>query len=315
MTVPRGAAAALAIDAGQTGMKVRIERGGQTALERVLPGVRTNEPLLPQLASVARAVAQETGDAFDVVSTGVSGLTSREADASALLSMLADLGARRVLLTHDSVTSFLGTLGDARGAVVAAGTGVVTLGVGRTAVARVDGWGNLMGDAGSGYWIGREGLDAAMRAYDGRGAETRLLDMLRERWPDPETAYVQLQSDPARVSVIASFAEHVAALAAEDTVAASICLRAARELSHSAATALHRVAGPDDEEREAPVVSAIGGVFRSALIRDRFAELMLEAVPGAHIEPPVGTGLDGAAALQRLGEAHPLHSLISVAAR
>lgn len=306
--------ATLSIDAGQTGMKVRIERAGHATLERVLPGVRTSEPLLPQLASVGRAVAEETGDVFGVVATGVSGLTSREADAGALLTLLSDVGAQRVLLAHDSVTSFLGTLGDARGAVVAAGTGVVTLGVGRSKVARIDGWGNIMGDAGSGYWIGREGLEAAMRAYDGRGSGTRLLDLLRDYWPDPETAYIQLQGDPSRVAVVASFAEHVASLAAEDSVAALILLKAARELSNSVVTALSRVADDADAD-EPPVVCAIGGVFRSTTIRERFDELVREAIPRVQIVAPQGTGLDGAAALAALPDEHPLHSLIAVASR
>lgn len=307
-----GSFSALAIDAGQTGMKVRVHRDGARVLDRVMPGVRTHEPLLPQLAAVARTVADETGDSFEVISTGVSGLTSRESDAAALMALLTDLGARRVILAHDSVTSFLGTLGDARGAVVAAGTGVVTLAVGRSAVARVDGWGNIMGDIGSGYWIGREGLDAAMRAYDGRGDETALLDMLRERWPDPASAYIDLQSDSRRISVVASFAEHVAKLAPSDTVAARICLRAARELTVSVVTALTRVASDPDDE---PVVSAVGGVFRSAVIRERFEELLTESVPTVKIEPAHGDGLDGAEQLQRLVERHPLRSLISVASR
>ena len=110
MTTATGTRSALAIDAGQTGMKVRVHRDGTRVLDRVMPGVRTHEPLLPQLSAVAHAVADETGDSFDVISTGVSGLTSRESDAAALMALLTDLGARRVILAHDSVTSFLGTL-------------------------------------------------------------------------------------------------------------------------------------------------------------------------------------------------------------
>ena len=78
-----------------------------------------------------------------------------------------------------------------------------------------------MGDAGSGFWIGREALDAVMRAHDGRGPATALTAVVQGRWPDLEDAYVQLQSDPARVSVVAWFAETVAAHAATDEVAAS----------------------------------------------------------------------------------------------
>jgi N-acetylglucosamine kinase-like BadF-type ATPase len=39
--------------------------------------------------------------------------------------------------------------------------------------ARAGGWGHMVGDEGSGYWIGREAVAAVMRASDGRGPATR----------------------------------------------------------------------------------------------------------------------------------------------
>lgn len=302
----------LAVDAGQTGTKIRVEGDGRPKIDRVYPGVRTHEPLLPQLARIAEALHDEVGARLDVISLGVSGLTGPDADAAHLLSMLGTLGTRQLLLTHDSVTSFLGSLGDRRGAVIAAGTGVVTLGVGATRVARVDGWGNIMGDAGSAYWIGRQALEAAMRAYDGRGAPTALTEVVRDRWPNIEDAYIDLQSDPDRVSVVASFAASVTALAATDAAAAQISLNAARELSRSVVAALEKVADPLDPD--APeYVSAVGGVFRSPEIRRRFEELTGEARPHVHIEDARGTGLDGAALLPSLPAEHPLRGHISVA--
>ena len=165
-----------------------------------------------------------------------------------------------------------------------------------------------MGDAGSGYWLGRAALDAVMRAHDGRGPETALTGVVRSRWPELEDAYVQLQSDPAKVSVIAWFAEAVAARAATDAVAARICREAAEELALSAVTALRRV-GTD----AAPVVSAIGGVFRGALVRETFEEAVRSVHPGVRFEAPHGTGLDGAAALVSLPAEHPLSALVSAA--
>ncbi len=304
----------LAIDAGQTGTKVRFERDGASAYADVLPGVRTHEPLLPQLAETVLRVREASGGSPATVSYGVSGLTREGADARALLGLLDGIGVRRVLLAHDSITSFLGTLGDVRGAVVASGTGVVTLAVGRERVARVDGWGNIMGDAGSAYWIGREALDAGMRAYDGRGPETAIVEIMRERWADLEEAYIELQTADDRVRIVASFAERVAALAASgDAVADRICLAAAHELTHSVRSALRRVAAPGDDPAEGPVVSAIGGVFRSDRIRRRFEELVRVAHPGARFEAPHGTGLDGASTLARLPERHPLRGHVAVA--
>lgn len=307
------AAISVAIDAGQTAMKVRLQRADAATREVALDGIRTHEPLLPQLAEATRAVLRDTAQPLGLLSAGVSGLTDRDADAESLRVLLADVAPGQVMLTHDSVTSFLGTLGDECGVVVAAGTGVVTLGVGRRAVARVDGWGNIMGDAGSGYWIGREGLDAAMRAYDGRGEPTVLTDAVRERWPRIEDAYIDLQSHPDRIRVVAGFAETVSGFASTDAVSARICVAAARELAHSAATALARVADPEETPDAAPLVGAIGGVFRSTLIRARFEELLRGTVPRVRFEPPHGSALDGAAALAGLGPRHPLRALVSVA--
>ncbi len=304
------ARAVLAVDAGQTGVKVRLDRDGHRT-ELQFDGIRTNAALLPQLARVVDAVRLDSGTPIDAASFGVSGLTGAEADAANLLPLLGGSGVRRVLLGHDSITSFLGALGDVAGAVVAAGTGVVTLAVGETKVARVDGWGNIMGDSGSGYWIGREALDVAMRAHDGRGAPTALLDVLRERWPDVENAYIDLQTDPDRVRVVASFAEAVGQLADSDAAATQIALRAARELSRSVVAGLERVQGT---AREPELVCAIGGVFSSAVIRDRFESLVCEARDTVSIARPRGQGLDGAALLPTLALDHPLRAHVSVAA-
>ena len=143
----------LAIDAGQTGMKVRVTRDTHTD-DLVFDGIHTHRPLLPQPRRRRPRRHRPCGTHAEILTAGISGLTDRDADAGALLELLRDTGIRGAVLAHDSTTSFLGALGDARGAVVASGTGVVTFAVGRDAIARVDGSGHIMGDAGSGYWIG-----------------------------------------------------------------------------------------------------------------------------------------------------------------
>jgi len=299
----------LAIDAGQTAMKVRVQ-SRRGIHDELFPGIRTHEPLLPQLAAVVRAVLDGGASDVGIVAAGVSGLTARDADASALAALLGGTGIEHAVIAHDSTTSFLGALGDARGAVIAAGTGVVTLGVGRDAVARVDGWGNLIGDAGSGYWIGREALDAVMRAFDGRGSATALTAVARERWPDLSGAYIELQSADDRVRTIASFAAHVARLAESgDPVALDITGRAANELAHSTATALQLVRR-DEESQE---VCAIGGVFRSAPLKTAFAASLSMMAPHARLVEARGHGIDGAVAVAKLPSGHPLAGAISTA--
>ncbi|RLK46457.1 N-acetylglucosamine kinase [Microbacterium telephonicum] len=299
----------LAIDAGQTGIKVRFP-SSTGSHDEVFPGIRTHEPLLPQLAAVAQAVLARTDATVSSVMAGVSGLTSREADAAALLAGINDPRVNEVRLAHDSTTSFLGALGIGRGAVVASGTGVVTLAVGRTRVARVDGWGNVMGDAGSGYWIGREALDAVMRAYDGRAPATALRAVVEDRWPDLSEAYISLQSAGDRVQIVASLAKHVARLASEgDGVSQLITARAGRELAHSVETALRRV----QEYGETFAVCAIGGIFQSPLLHKTFTDHVAASELDVSFREPLGHGIDGAAALADLASEHPLTADVSIA--
>ena len=302
----------LAIDAGQSGAKVRALVGGEPAWDATLDGVRTNAPLLPQLARTAREAQRVSGFEARTVAFGISGWTGANPSARDLLALLAGDGVRRVLLAHDSVTSFLGALGDRRGAVVAAGTGAVTIAVGASQVARIDGWGYSMGDAGSAYWIGNEALQAIMRAHDGRGPATALTDVIAGRWPDLEAAYVTLQADAGRVRLVASFAEPTARMAGLDAVAHGICRRAARELAHSAVTGLLRVGEPGTDG-SGLAVAGMGGVFRSELIAERFRHHVLEELPGVAVVAPLGAGVDGASLLAGLKAGHPLCPLVDEA--
>lgn len=311
MTLEARESTRLAADAGQTGIKARVTVDGGKASERLFPGVRTHEPLIPQLAAVAAAVADTHGAPIDAMSFGVSGLTSAEADAGALFAAVHHMRPGRVLLAHDSITSYLGALGDRAGAVVASGTGAVTLAVGGTRAARVDGWGNIMGDAGSAYWIGREALEAVMRAHDGRAPATALTEVVRARWPQLEDAYIDLQSDPDWVSVVASLAAAVDAHASTDATAARIAQRAAGELANSVINALERVSEPEDQGEES--VAAIGGVFRSELILSSFERVLTHGRARARLVHAAGDGLDGAARLAELPRGHALHAEISVA--
>jgi N-acetylglucosamine kinase-like BadF-type ATPase len=286
------AGGSLAIDAGQSGIKVR-HADAAGASEWAGPGIRTDLPLLPQLARVIEQ-SLEQDRAATTVGLGVSGLTDDVADAGYLLAAAAAFGVRSVHLAHDSITAYLGALGDERGAVVASGTGVVTLAVGADEVARVDGWGYLIGDAGSGYWLGRAALDAVMRAHDGRGEPTALTAVVAADFPDLERAYIDLQSDPERVGRIATYARPVADLAETDAVAAAIVEAAGRELAASVVAGLRRVGEAD---AAAPRVRGIGGVFGGAVLARAFTAAVLEQVPTADVRIGEAHPLDGAAAL------------------
>lgn len=299
----------LSIDAGQSGMRVRLREADGSSRDFSRPGVRTDSDVISQLAASLGEIVSENGLALDAVNVGTSGIDFHPEQAGRLKSLIPALASASLHVAHDSISGYLGAAGTELGVTTAVGTGVVTLGVGSGGVHRVDGWGYLLGDCGSGFWIGRAGLEAAMRDYDGRGESTVLLDDLISLYGEPAGAYLRIQSDPNRVRSVASFARVVLdAAEAGDGVAANVAMQAANELYASMDAAL-RQAGfvPED----APVVCWTGGVVRSQILAQALARRFAAQWPNSRLLPALGDPLDGAERLSELPTDHPLFESIS----
>lgn len=281
----------LALDFGQTSLSWRVvaDAGQQSGHAK---GVDTSRPIEPQIVDAARAILTLTGAAPSMVACGSSGLDRPLAQAA--LDGLQGTSVTDVALAHDSTTSYLGALGDEPGVMITSGTGVVTLAVGPDDVARVDGWGWIMGDAGSAFWIGRNALEAAMRGYDGRRAETALTEVVAADFDDLELAYLELQADPNRVARVASYAAKVDEVAVHDPVARNILDKAAAHLAEAVVAGAHRVGLG---RGTAPPVCALGQTFGSKRLLEQFVSYLTLDWPNFALRTPLGDGLAGAAML------------------
>nr|WP_307167497.1 BadF/BadG/BcrA/BcrD ATPase family protein [Streptomyces rishiriensis] len=289
----------LAVDSGGSGLRVVLGTAERGALARrssqvpVRTGPRGIDPdhLMAQLMPLVRALEAETGvlrPATAVV--GAAGLgTLGDALRAELPGTLArELGVRTTALAADAVTAYVGALGPRPGAVVAAGTGLIAIGTDLTAWQRADGWGHLLGDCGSGAWIGRAGLEAALRAHDGRpGGSAALLARAEERFGPMTGLPGLLYPRPDRPAVLASFAPQVAACAQDDPVAAGVLRDAARHMAESAAAVC-----PTGGE---PRIALTGGLFGlgDPLLVPLEGELA-RRLPHALRVPAEGDPLDGA---------------------
>jgi N-acetylglucosamine kinase-like BadF-type ATPase len=84
--------------------------------------------------------------------------------------------ADRVGVDHDCRIALAGGLSGRPGMVQIAGTGSSTFGVNASGESwRAGGWGQLISDEGSGYWLGVQAMQTAVRAFDGRLPPTLLL--------------------------------------------------------------------------------------------------------------------------------------------
>nr|WP_232006807.1 N-acetylmuramic acid 6-phosphate etherase [Mycobacterium sp. 1245805.9] len=264
----------LAIDLGKT--RCRASGGGRRAEGPGAPGLAAPGGVRAAEAAIV-AVARDFGRVDEVIVGAAGALNAPDAARALADALLTSLRAERVAVTGDSVIAHAGALDGKPGVVLIAGTGVVALAIDADGALRTaDGWGPWLGDEGGGAWIGAAGLRAALRAHDGRGPSTALLDAARARFGAPESWPAQLTDAAA----VASFAPAV--LAADDDPVASAIVGAAAEAL--AATARAAGDGP---------VAMVGGLAGMEALRKQ-----LDLIPAA------GDALDGAL---RLGAIHEPH--------
>jgi N-acetylglucosamine kinase-like BadF-type ATPase len=291
----------LGVDSGGSGLRVALAcadgtevSGPAVAGRPAVVGERGIDAadLLGLVLPLARGLLADAGaNGLSAVCVGAAGMASLGDDLHAVLpgAFAETFGVRSAALAGDAVTAYAGALGQRPGVVVAAGTGMIALGTAPDGDGwrRADGWGHLLGDEGSGAWIGREGLVAALRAHDGRaGGSTALLACAREVFGPLDRLPAQLYPRPDRAALLASFAPEVARCAA-DPVASDILRRAAAHILAAAAAVR-----PDPGEVE---VALTGGLFKMGEpllgpLRDQ-AEWLL---PEATLVPAAGDPLDGA---------------------
>jgi N-acetylglucosamine kinase-like BadF-type ATPase len=197
------------------------------------------------------------------VCLGIAGV-DREPEACRVRHIMRRIGiGSPVVVVNDALIALVAGAGDMPGIVVIAGTGSIAYGRNASRVAaRSGGWGHIIGDEGSGYWIGREALSAVMRAVDGRGPATRLIDDVLEHFAIAEVSglpRIVYDRDLPRLSVAALGPIVQRASALGDPVARLILERAADEL----ALAAESVAVKLEMRGDAFVFVLAGGAFRA----------------------------------------------------
>lgn len=283
----------LAIDIGQTQARIRALQRGSACGEFDMDGFAYGSDLLETIARIVDGTADRLGvDSVASVAVGSTGLYGRVPDVGDLLERLhRSVGTTSVVVADDAVTAYLGARGDQDGVVVAAGTGIVGLAKGRDRAARVDGVGSMIGDEGSGWWIGRQGLIAAISAADGRRpASATLLDRLEARFGPVGDFPARLAREASPVAVVASFAKDVADVArAGDDVASRIWRQAGGHVGTTIAAAASR-AGLGGDARW----TLIGRLSGAAdLLAPGLDERLSVLLPHGSQEPPLGEPLDG----------------------
>ncbi|MGH9314356.1 MAG: N-acetylglucosamine kinase [Vicinamibacterales bacterium] len=193
---------------------------------------------------------------------GIAGV-DREDDAAVVGDIMRRIGYKaRVLIVNDALVALEAGVPGQPGVVVIAGTGSIAYGRNaRGEAARAGGWGYVLGDEGSGYWIGRTALRAVLREADRRGEPTSLTGRLLMHFgvSKAQDLIHEVYYGGLRSTAIAALAPHVQQAYEEgDNVAGGILDGAARELTSSALSVGLRLGLLE----EACTVVLAGGVFK-----------------------------------------------------
>ncbi len=268
----------------ETGRVLGVGQAGGSGIDSA--GAERALLAIGEAVEAARRQAGLPAAPFDGVFFGMAGVVS-EADRA----IVRDI-ARRLRLgdcvevDHDIRIALAGGLSGRPGIALIAGTGSSCFGVNAQGKRwQAGGWGHLISDEGSSYWLGWNAIRLAMGAYDGRW-QTALLEPVRRQLGLQEMTDIhhRLYTQGVTKAEIAAFAPLVIAAAeAGDAMAQQLLWQGAQELAQMvAAVARHLGWGAAPCE-----VTLVGGLWRAGEpVTAPFRKALAGLLPLARIVAP-----------------------------
>ena len=268
--------------------------GGSSNLTRV------NEAAARE--SLAAAIQQACGQAkitpaqISSSCVGIAG-AARPGISQIIRQLVSGLVSGKVEIVGDMVIALEAAFGAGPGVIVIAGTGSIAYGRNaKGATARAGGWGYVISDEGSGYWIGRAGVAAALHAHD-EGRQTTLLAEAMKALNAKTTEQLILAANAVPPPEFSELVPAVLAAAdCGDPAALAVLTGAGHELAQLAKAVMRRLFA---RQENVPVAMS-GGVFaNSARVREVFYNELRADVPGIGLVSSVVEPVQGALALAR----------------
>jgi glucosamine kinase len=289
----------LGIDAGGTKTVCQLaDEHGAVLAEARRGGANLQASGELEVEKVLHQVMEEAIGDHDVrpaaICLGIAGV-DRPDDARVVRAIMRRIGYKaRILVVNDALVALEAGAPAQPGVVVIAGTGSIAYGRNeRNEAARAGGWGYMLGDEGSGYWIGRAALRAVLREADHRGPATLLTGLLLNYYgvARAQDLIHHVYHGTLRPAAIAALAQCVqGAFSDGDPVALGILRGAADQLESAALSVARRL---EITGSEFPFILS-GGIFRAVpWLEEELVRRLPLASPRSRtilltIEPAVG---------------------------
>ena len=302
----------IGVDGGGSKTRVIVADEQGTALGEVVgpaSGVKpgradASAEIIAEAVRDALASCEMTHVVPKVLCVGVAGV-GRDSERQALWQALAGRELAEELVVHPDYSIALDdAFADGPGILLISGTGSVAFGRGPSGtIARCGGWGAVIGDEGSGAWVGRRALSVVTAAADGREPDTALMGavLTAAQVNDPrELIEWAAQATPAQLATLAPVVTSVAD--AGDLRANALISLAVEELVLHVRALARQLFG--DERAAMPVAFSGGMLTRGTTLRKRLEQRLRSAVPGAQVQAAEVDAARGAVrgALRYLGE-------------
>jgi glucosamine kinase len=240
------------------------------------------------IVEVARAALDKAGMSDvtpRVLCVGVAGAGREQARQALWQAIVSHDVAGDIVVHTDFGIALDDAFGDGPGVLLIAGTGSAAFGrspAGSTG--RCGGWGPIIGDEGSGTWIGRRALSIVSAAADGRESQTALTGAILTAAELNEVAELIPWAAAATREQIASLAPVVFSVAeGGDLRANAVISLAVEELMLHIRALAQSLFG--DDRAAVPVALAGGLMTKGSTLRKRLEHRMRAAIPGAQVRP------------------------------
>ena len=244
---------------------------------------RSYQAVIAQLLSKAGLKPDEVRG----LGAGVAG-AGQKSERIQVVSQIQPLLPRATIsVGTDGLIALLGAMRGKAGITVIAGTGSLVVGMdAEGTVVRGGGWGILLGDEGSAATMGRQAIQAMLRAEDGREAPTRLRSLVLEHFQAelPGELAVRIYRRPPTTSQYAELFPKLLELAEEgDLLARTVIMEGAEELAKIALAVARRLR----LERVQMPLALVGGlVSGDNLYRATLLKFLRKLLPRSNsIEP------------------------------
>jgi glucosamine kinase len=294
----------MGIDGGGSTLRVVIVTETLTPLAQVQrstanPSVIGREASAALIQEAMREALAQTRAQVEAVGIGVAGASAVYASDWLISVVQSALPGAVVFPSSDNEIALVGAHGARCGVMVLAGTGSVALALDAHAQpVQAGGWGYLLGDEGSGFWLALETLRACARWADGRAPEAynlaqQMMSALGVSRPVDLIPWLYRQPPPTRE--LAQHASLVLEAPATDACAQEIVARGAHALAEITRSVIARA------QLQAPAIQFCGGLltFDNSLSAALCNELGLAIRPVPMYPPVIGAAL---LAMQTLAE-------------